>query len=220
MSFSQPIESAIRVEVKGGDSAIGGRVVSEQTVAGTKWLQLSALTYELAKDADKNQSARKWDVAQRTTKGANSAADAVVVLAKLQLDVGDDPRVLLVKQFRPPINAVAVELPAGLIDAGETPAEAALRELKEETGFVGTVTRVSTPHCMSPGMTAETVIVVEVDITGQEKQALEDSEDVEVVSVPMRRMTEALNWLSKSEGCVVMHSVATLALGLEIGGSL
>ncbi len=43
---------------------------------------------------------------------------------------------VLVKQFRPAVEAVTLELPAGLVDAGGTPDETALRELREETGFV------------------------------------------------------------------------------------
>jgi len=45
----------------------------------------------------------------------------------------------LQKQWRPPIDAVVVEIPAGLIDPGETVEECALRELKEESGYVGKV---------------------------------------------------------------------------------
>lgn len=44
------------------------------------------------------------------------------------------------KQFRPPINKVVIEIPAGLVDAGESAAESAVRELKEETGYAGAVT--------------------------------------------------------------------------------
>ena len=40
-------------------------------------------------------------------------------------------------QFRPPIEKLSIELPAGLIDPGESAGEAALRELKEETGYTG-----------------------------------------------------------------------------------
>lgn len=47
---------------------------------------------------------------------------------------------MLQKQFRPPINKVVIEIPAGLVDAGESAAESAVRELKEETGYVGAVT--------------------------------------------------------------------------------
>jgi ADP-ribose pyrophosphatase len=45
-----------------------------------------------------------------------------------------DQRVLLVRQYRPAVERYTLELPSGLVDAGETPAEAAGRELLEETG--------------------------------------------------------------------------------------
>lgn len=48
------------------------------------------------------------------------------------------------KQYRPPIDMVAVEIPAGLVDAGESPEVCAVRELKEETGYVGVAEQTST----------------------------------------------------------------------------
>src|ERR1051326_7294370 len=44
-------------------------------------------------------------------------------------------QVLLVRQSRPAVGAAVLELPAGLIDPGEAPIDAARRELEEETGF-------------------------------------------------------------------------------------
>jgi 8-oxo-dGTP pyrophosphatase MutT (NUDIX family) len=41
------------------------------------------------------------------------------------------------------VAKTVIELPAGLIDAGETPEQAAVRELKEETGYVGHVLETS-----------------------------------------------------------------------------
>jgi ADP-ribose pyrophosphatase len=55
------------------------------------------------------------------------------------LDKSSGPELVLQKQFRPPIGKVCIEVPAGLIDEGETPEECALRELREETGYVGEV---------------------------------------------------------------------------------
>lgn len=48
-----------------------------------------------------------------------------------------DERVVLVRQYKHGIGESVLELPAGAIDEGETPAQCARRELAEETGFVG-----------------------------------------------------------------------------------
>jgi mutator protein MutT len=55
--------------------------------------------------------------------------DFVVIVA-----VTRQNRILLVRQFRPAVAAVTLELPAGHIEPGETPEQAARRELLEETG--------------------------------------------------------------------------------------
>lgn len=47
----------------------------------------------------------------------------------------DPDKIVLIRQFRYPIGDVIYELPAGLIDTGETASQAAVREMKEETGF-------------------------------------------------------------------------------------
>ena len=58
------------------------------------------------------------------------AVDWVNVIA-----VTPDDRIVLIEQFRVGANEVCLEIPGGMVDPGETPAEAAARELTEETGY-------------------------------------------------------------------------------------
>jgi ADP-ribose pyrophosphatase len=69
--------------------------------------------------------------------GSNTADREVVEHknAAVILPYSDPHNIYLIKQFRYAINTPLLEAPAGLIDDGESPLEAAKRELKEETGF-------------------------------------------------------------------------------------
>ena len=49
--------------------------------------------------------------------------------------ITDDNKIILIKQFRKPIEQVIWEIPAGKLEIGESPKECAIRELKEETGY-------------------------------------------------------------------------------------
>ena len=51
------------------------------------------------------------------------------------MPVDEEERILLVRQYRLPAQQYLWELPAGRVDPGETPLQAAKRELMEETGY-------------------------------------------------------------------------------------
>lgn len=85
-------------------------------------------------------------------------APAVAVLVLRRGKNGDE--VLLVSQNRPAIGQKTWELPAGLIDDGETPEGAAARELAEEVGLGGTLTKLAEVYS-SPGFTDEKVYLFE-----------------------------------------------------------
>ena len=52
--------------------------------------------------------------------------------------VTPEKRVLIVQQYRFGVGRTTLEIPAGIVERGETPEQAAIRELKEETGFTAT----------------------------------------------------------------------------------
>ena len=72
---------------------------------------------------------------------------------------------MVILQYRPPVEATCVEFPAGLIDDGETPEQAAVRELKEETGYEGKVRAVSPMLSNQPGMTNANMQVLDCSPT-------------------------------------------------------
>lgn len=72
---------------------------------------------------------------------------------------------MIILQYRPPVEATCVEFPAGLIDEGETPEQAAVRELREETGYEGKVCATSPVLSAQPGMTNATLQVVDCSPT-------------------------------------------------------
>ena len=66
----------------------------------------------------------------------------VVVILPITAD-----KIVFVKQYRYPIKSVSLELPAGHMKSNETPEDCALRELKEETGFIaGKIERLLSYH--------------------------------------------------------------------------
>src|SRR5579884_819864 len=70
---------------------------------------------------------------------------------------GDDPQVLLIKQYRYAADGYVYEIPAGRLDPGEDPRDCARRELKEETGCTATGIEHLTTIFTTPGFTDEKI---------------------------------------------------------------
>ncbi|KAF4312923.1 ADP-ribose diphosphatase [Botryosphaeria dothidea] len=184
-----------------------------------RWVRLVKTTY-----SDPLSKTRDWESAERQTRPQGSLIDGVGIVAILQTPDAP-PSLLLQKQFRPPVDKVCIEVPAGLIDAGESPEVCALRELKEETGYVGEVIKegfgVSPVMWNDPGFcnTNLNMVHVTVDMTKPEnknpKPELEDNEFIECFTVPLADLYSQCRALEQ-QGYAIDARVGTLAEGIEI----
>ena len=98
--------------------------------------------------------------------------------------VDDQSRVLLVRQERPAVGGKVLEIPAGLLETGETPLDAARRELREETGLHGGDWVEVASILSSPGFTDERIHLFVA--TGLEEGTADpdEGEELELVRVP------------------------------------
>jgi ADP-ribose pyrophosphatase len=85
-------------------------------------------------------------------------------------------KMLVVEQFRKPLEKVQVEIPAGKLDAGEEPVEAAKRELEEETGYRARSIEHLHSFSTSPGFAEEVVHLYFTDDLEQGNVHLDDEE--------------------------------------------
>ena len=107
-------------------------------------------------------------------------AGAVGVVA-----VDNDNNIIMVRQYRKPVEGVLLEIPAGTMEKGEDPLLCAQRELKEETGFTAEHWNKILSYYSAPGFTDEYLhLYLASDLTGGEI-ALDDDEFVETVRLPL-----------------------------------
>ena len=122
--------------------------------------------------------------------------------------VTEDGRLILVEQFRPPVQANVIELPAGLAgdDAGgegESLETAARRELFEETGYEARTMRAVAVGAASAGMSDELItLMLAGDVTRTGPGGGDQHESITVHEVPL---TNLLEWLRQrqAEGAVI-----------------
>ncbi|MDR3419230.1 MAG: NUDIX hydrolase [Nevskia sp.] len=135
----------------------------------------------------------RWEYVERI----NNARGAAFIVA-----VTDARELVLVEQYRVPLRAVSVELPAGIIGdeaafANEGVEAAALRELEEETGFRGSHAELLASGPVGPGLTSEILYLIRAHgLQRVHAGGGVEGEDITVHVVPLEGVA---GWLAQQE---------------------
>ena len=149
-----------------------------------RWLSLKEKSYRSPSGREVN-----WEVVERTRRET-----VIIILARLV----PSQRYILLRQFRAGINRRVIALPAGVVSSGNDPGEQALKELREETGYVGKIVEVSPPLKINPAILDCDVHVFQMEVDENDprnlnpRQELEPEEEIEVL---FKKREEIKNFL-------------------------
>jgi ADP-ribose pyrophosphatase len=169
--------------------------LAEETLSSRKVFEGRAVNLRI--DTVKLPSGRK------TTREIVEHEDCVAIVA---LDTADN--ILLVKQFRKPVEKELLEIPAGGIDAGETPEDAVRREMREETGFLPRKVEKLGGFYSTPGFCTEYLYLYLATELVLKPLKAEDSESISLVRVPL---AEVPGLISSGAICDAKSIVGLLA---------
>ena len=115
---------------------------------------------------------------KKTTREVVEHVDCIVILP-----IDSKGNILLVRQFRHAVEKELLELPAGSIDPGETPEQAASRELREETGYKPGKLENLGGFYAAPGYCTEYLHFFRATQLQRSPLTAEDTDEIEVVPV-------------------------------------
>ncbi len=101
-----------------------------------------------------------------------------------------ESNVIMVQQYRKPVEESLLEVPAGSVDEGESPEEAAARELQEETGYTADSIEHITSFWTTPGFCTELMHAYVATGLSPGSMRLEDDEIIQVIKVPLEKVPD------------------------------
>jgi ADP-ribose pyrophosphatase len=102
------------------------------------------------------------------------------------IPVTKEKEVVLIRQYRHGVRDVVLEIPGGIVEQGDTPLDAAIRELKEETGYAANeMVFLGETHANPAFMNNRCHSYLALDCLPDGPQNLDDKEDIEVILHPL-----------------------------------
>jgi ADP-ribose pyrophosphatase len=128
-----------------------------------------------------------FDLIDVTTASGQVARREVIrhpgAVAIVALD--EDKNIVLVKQHRTAADQYLVELPAGTLEAGESPLECAIRELQEEAGYKPNRIQAIGGFFVAPSYTTEYIHLFLAQELVESKLPQDDDESFEIIKLPL-----------------------------------
>ncbi|MBN2860404.1 MAG: hypothetical protein JXK93_09100 [Sphaerochaetaceae bacterium] len=160
--------------------------ISEEILYKGKWLSLKKTVY-----AGRDNERIEWESVER-----NNHSCSFGIIARLI----PSNRYILIKQFRQAIDNHVIALPAGIVDTGMADRSlrdaCILQELKEETGYTGTITGESPVLKLNPAIMDNDFLMVSVEIdenspeNSNPAQRLEPAEEIEIILIEQERLRD------------------------------
>jgi ADP-ribose pyrophosphatase len=130
--------------------------------------------------------------------------------------IDEQQRVCLVRQYRKPMEAALLEIPAGKLEPGEEPAACAKRELAEETGLLASRIDWLAEIYPTPGYSSEVLSIYLATGLIQGDSRLDDGEHLNCLTIPL---AEALVMIDRGEIRDAKTLVGLLTLSRRLSGS-
>lgn len=158
-------------------------IVGKEDLHEGRFLRCLKLTY-----SDSEGVLRQWEAVERVN------CEGIVAV----VPVTDKGEMILIRQYRPPVDNYVVEFPAGLNDRDERIEEAASRELLEETGYEAKEMIFLAKGPLSSGSSREILTVyLAKGLVFKGIGQRDETEDIEVLKVPTEKVYETLSRLSE-----------------------
>lgn len=198
-------------------------IVDIKTTHSGNWLISKTVTLQT-----NSKLIKDYEYVERATRKNKFGLDGVSIIAIVTSKSTHSRKIVIEANFRPPVNKYILELPGGLVekDAG---IEDALRELKEETGFVGKPLKTGGEHLDFPALYFDPwkstekgrFVMVEVDaddeINRNPKQHLDETEEIIVHLMELdTNFLKNLEDLSKKHGYGIDTQLYCFGLGLSM----